>query len=422
MSASTAPHALQRLGLLPDAEARDIRRAYARELKKIDQARDAAGFQALRGAYEEALQFAQWQRDHHTPDAAGAPAGGPAEPVEAVLFAQSAPATPDQLADAVAEEFCTTLTALGAAHRGATDARYEDMLRHALADERLFGIAARQGFELRMAMILAHGWRPGHEALLVAAAAVFDWSRGQQLAVLGQAGAIIDRALEERAIFDTQAMADKQAQRRLLALLRQEAVPEHAQMMQDIPVFMRMQARFPHWLSIVAPHARILYWQEYCNAVPHEHHAAPMAPMSVAPEKSPWPMRLLICLLCCLGLVLYTEGTRSPAPPPVDDTHLSKVQGEPIMQERFNDIIARADVRMTPEEARHAFAIEFDVFLDPEGRVVGATPIAASGNARVDAAVRAAIMASAPFPSETKRTFALTFTYTPPAGTGKKHP
>lgn len=410
MSANTAPHALQRLGLLPDAEARDIRRAYARELKKIDQARDAAGFQALRGAYEEALQFAQWQAGEHA-----------VEP-DNTRPAQFAEATADQLADAVTHEFCTTLTALGATHTGVSDASYQDALRHALADERLFGIAARQGFEARVALILTHGWRPGHEALLVAAAAVFDWSRGQQLAGLGQAGALIDRALEERAIFDAQGMADKQAQRRVLKLLRLEALPGPPQMMQDLPVFMRMQARFPHWLSIVAPHERILYWQEHCPAAPDEGHAAPMTPMLAAPEKSPWPMRLFICLLCCVGLVLCTEGTRSPAPPAVDDAHLSRVQGEPITQERFNDIIARADVRMNPEEARHALAIEFDVFLNPEGRVVGATPIAASGNARVDAAIRAAIMASAPFPSETKRTFALTFTYTPPAETGKSPP
>lgn len=53
------PDCLERLELAPGADERQVRRAYARELKRIDQQNDLAGFQYLRECYETALAWAQ---------------------------------------------------------------------------------------------------------------------------------------------------------------------------------------------------------------------------------------------------------------------------------------------------------------------------------------------------------------------------
>lgn len=66
------PFFQRRLSLEDDADARAVRRAYARELKLIDQETDAAGFQRLREAYEAALQ---WVEGAHGAPAPRAPRG-----------------------------------------------------------------------------------------------------------------------------------------------------------------------------------------------------------------------------------------------------------------------------------------------------------------------------------------------------------
>lgn len=395
----TEQDSCERLGVLPGADARDIRRAYARALKKIDQALDPAGFQTLREAYECALQAHAWRLDDDAgqadPDTAAA---------DVILAEPLQDATPEQLAGVVADAFTAVLATLGATQATVSDAPWQAALQHALADERLFAIDARFAFEQRVADILVRGWRPGHEALLAAAIAVFDWTRGLGQGRLGYAGIVLECALVERVLFERQAGVDKQAQKRVLRLLRQGHTPEPSRMMQDLPFFARMQERFPHWLSIVAPEDGIAYWEACCPP--------PGQPMPVAAEQTSWPMRIFLCVVCLIVVMeLGKTLTLSPAlTPPAAEADAAPA-GQPPTQARMDDVVARVHYPVGENEELPPFTASFDVTLDAGGRVVDVHLTSSSGNSGLDAAMKAALTSTPPFPPETRRNFDFTFTH-----------
>ncbi|ATQ75448.1 hypothetical protein CR152_13650 [Massilia violaceinigra] len=256
------PHTLpcfSRLGLGKDADARAVRRAYARELKQIDQERDAAGFQHLREAYEMALAWAAYAAERIMPTP------GARQP----LLPDLERGDPQHLCDLAIAQFGAALPQLTQAHLAGDDASWRRELQRILDDEAMVNVCARTLFEEVMAHLLAAGWKPGHETLLPVAASLFDWTgdRGRLLR-FGAAGALVDSAIAELALFNAQGQQELARRRRVLARLREPAQPGIDQLMQDMPWLDQMLERFPNMVALVVSLDTVDDWRAMAVRAP----------------------------------------------------------------------------------------------------------------------------------------------------------
>lgn len=253
---------LERLGLGEDAAVADIRRAYARELKLVDQERDAAGFQLLREAYEEAMRWTKWRSDQPEPSAtpAATPVALPALAIYPDRMASQV--DPDALASAVFTRFTADL-AMMLEHAAPDLAMCEAVLLRALSDPALINLSARTRFEGQVAHLLAGGWKRGHEILLVTATEAFEWDGdARRLFEFGAAGAALSQAIDERNMFDAQPGEQVIGQRLVVARLRSATEPARKELLRDMRHLHALMTRFPTWLALVSDADNIQRWCE----------------------------------------------------------------------------------------------------------------------------------------------------------------
>lgn len=421
---------LQRLGLEDDTDARAIRRAYARELKLIDQERDSAGFQELREAYDTALQWAAW-RDQQAPDPEPELANYgiertpvtlavPASAAETVAAAPSLTLEDPRLsAAAVFEQFHNAAMQLAQQRHTQNSAEWQRLLQQSLDDERLLNIEARVYFEEHVAHLLANGWRPGHETLFVAAGKVFHWNEDRRrLQQLGQAGARIDQAVNQHAMFERLPEADLMLHRAALALLRKDTQPTAYQLRGDMPYVEFLMQHFPAWMSMVVDVDVVQQWRTSFAALPK-------------PKKSWWP-KLNINFSSRMGWILVVvtfqvlrmcwnasddRPARSASPAQYFPAASSGMpEYRPLPEYIRQEIGSRIPV-LPLQLGGGAHTVEFTVTLDDQGKLYQLMQYRSSGSISYDEAVSKALHDFQPFPPETPRKFQVTFTA--PTGSAK---
>lgn len=422
---------LRRLGLDEGADARAIRRAYARELKQIDQALDPQGFQDLRDCYEAALAWAAWAAQE-AQAAAPAAVAAVADEAESMFVPQAEPASgpgpaadpgpaPAMLGHQAFERFRSRFASLPTGVAKGRETAWTAALEAALADDELVNFDARLAFELALAQLLAEGWQPGHEALFPTAAKRLGWDRDRRtLARLGMAGELLDLALDERLSFFAQDVQARAHQRQVLSLLRAAAPCGDRRILAEMAVVELMLVRFPHWMPLIAPMAEVERWRARYWARKGRRAALP----GVAPARGGILARLRhlvvsvvmgLAFMALLAAMFAAAGggrasRQEHGPGSADDAARATARYEEgLSQRQIDEIASRIAYRPGPNADLAHQRAGFDVFLDKKGRVVGVERTETAADPAFTAAVEKAIRESKPFPSWTARRFGIGF-------------
>lgn len=407
---------LELLELDEAASASDIRRAYARKLKRIDQAADPDGFQALRNAYEVALDWARWKLAQEAEDVPPPPADIPTSSQKDALPPEE-PQPPEalRLGGDVFDRLGTSARELQEAGKLGDVAAWRAAIEARFADEELVNIDARLYFEAFVASMLANGWRPGHEALFVAAKDAFGWDGDRRrLWQLGQAGHFIDQALEERHVLDALPTEQQARVRDLAKMLRQPELPTTRRIQAAMPDTERTLARFPALMAVVTDMENVERWR----AKYREAGGAPIDPgigeepiVPAAPKRrfSTWQgVVLFLVLSAVLRAVFNHSGGEQGFIPPTPS--IAQAVPEVVPRQVLEQIVP--PVRYAPPPGTDVPKLEviYKVFTHVDHTVERVQNWQTSGEPVFDQAVGDALRAAKPFPPGTPREFELRYT------------
>ena len=237
--------------------------------------------------------------------------------------------------------------------------------------DELVSLNAREVFEQHIAGLLVHGWHPGHEMLLVAAADIFAWKEDRRrLYELGPAGAMLDRALEEHAIFSLQNEHARTQQSKLIVRLRNPAPPSASELLDNQAILARLQSNYAAWLAIITNVDAIARWQQACEDIPswrrrrwpdgwfgkpkdaYEHQ-------SIFSWKWLWVLLVFGLLRMCMQ---YSGDAPKPAPAQ-KQRQQQQSNGKPLLS---GDYLRQGDAHLAKKE--------FDAAIASYNQVIALTP------------------------------------------------
>ena len=385
------PPCLQRLALSLDADSKAIRRAYARELKLIDQEHDLPGFQLLRDAYEAALAWDKYRNSEP-------------EPLTAMPDVD-----PHALACASLERLAAGIARIVA--DGASDAApFETEIRDRLADDELLNITARSLFEARIAHLLFSEWTVEGGYLFSAAAAVFDWAHDRRsLRQFGHAGAFLDRVITERSMFQGQEAGELARQRQVMALLREPVPPATSMVAQHLATAERLLTRFPNLMAVMVSRESVEQWRAL---VPNPPLGSGKPPPDVVAETdtSVFNGKWLFWLLLMGVVHVFRNCSGSSAPPaapfvdaPFEYPSLAPAAPQLVPGVAVPSASSQTDLSLwvsinndiqyypaTPPPRK--LVVVFVVLASPDGSIFGVNRLERSLDPAFDKAVEEAIM------------------------------
>lgn len=283
---SDLDHALALLGVEANADLREIRRAYARELKLIDQEADPSAFQRLREAYELALG----QSAHSS--ACETVTANPPEAEAREAF--------DWIVAAV------TVVANG--RRVADETIWVEALRAQLAEQHPLSIDGAWHLETAIGHLLARGWKPGHEALLIAATDHFGWDEKDTWPNWHLA-----EAWFERFILHRQSELLRGPILRVIRDLRQEHDPDMGRLRRDHGYLEHFARYYAHLAPVIVDQQRLLRWQEMALPLGPAPNVTWVPPRGEDDESAVSTiLRLLLALIVFLTWIsLYSLPSKS---------------------------------------------------------------------------------------------------------------
>ncbi|HEX7988381.1 MAG TPA: TonB C-terminal domain-containing protein [Duganella sp.] len=385
-----------RLGVPADADAREIRKAYARELRKIDQETEAAAFQTLRQAYEMALQLTARDSQSSPPPQPVIERTSEKAPRQVPAFFIPPTNSEKESAEELAHLAWARCLASMPQEAQIDELTWDEALREALAHDFLVNLDSRIWFESLVVRHLTDGSHPGHESLFLAANRQFGWEEAPDRIMRFQTGALVRSALHELRLFEGVQFAQRTQLRAAICRMRDPRPPDAGDLQQYSSALVRLNRLFPNLMAVILDADVFLQWRQ--ARVTEPVFAEPITSSRASLGKVLVWLLVIAIIAPIFVSKVSSWGSREP-------DHI-------VSQVRLQEIGTRIAYRASPSQKK-VLTVEYEVFLDADRAFLGMNLKRKSGDDRFDQAVANAIRETPPFPPNTVTVFRARYSISP---------